>query len=108
GPCSRRTSLGAGAFLPVHQPRSSLFLEVPPVVRTPVVWGQRSRSDGVWTCSNSMGLRIPMLECRLSGLYQHSIHSKIALASSSRFFHVFRSRTSIWSVPQNDSIMALS
>ena len=82
--------------------------ELPPVGRTPRVWGQRSSSDGVWSFSNSIGLRIPRLEWRRFGLYQHSIHSKMALASSSRVVHFRGSSTSSCRVPQKDSIMALS
>jgi hypothetical protein len=55
-----------------------------------------------------MGLRIPMLECLRFGLYQHSIHSKIALASSSRVCQAFVSSSSSCIVPQKDSIIALS
>src|SRR5207244_3715359 len=83
-------------------------LRFPPYAGHPSCGGQRSWSDGVWCCSNSIGLNILILEWRRVGLYQHSIHSKMALASSSRVFHVFWSRTSSCRVPQNDSIMALS
>ena len=55
-----------------------------------------------------IGLRIPMLECRRFGLYQHSIHSNTADASSSRVSHVLESSNSSCIVPQNDSIIALS
>ena len=52
------------------------------------MWGQGLWSDPVWRVSKVTGLCIPMLEWRRFGLYQHSIHSKIALASSSRVCHV--------------------
>ncbi len=49
-----------------------------------------------------------MLEWRRFGLYQHSIHSKIAVASSARVLQVLESRSSSCIVPQNDSIIELS
>jgi hypothetical protein len=49
-----------------------------------------------------------MLECHRSVLYQHSIHSKMALASSSRVSQFLVSRISSCRVPQKDSIMELS
>ena len=55
-----------------------------------------------------IGLCIPMLEWRRFGLYQHSIHSKMALASSSRVRQILESSSSSCMVPQNDSIIALS
>ena len=51
---------------------------------------------------------LPRLECRLYGLYQHSIHSIIADASSPLVCHLHVSSSSICMLPQNDSIMALS
>src|SRR5690606_6466080 len=41
-------------------------------------------------------------------LYQPSIHSKIARASSARVSQVRLSSSSSWSVPKKDSIIALS
>jgi transposase len=82
--------------------------ELPPVRRTRRVWGQAVSFGGVWRASNVTGACIPMLECRRLGLYQHSIHSNIALASSSRVFHCLMSSSSSCRVPQKDSIMALS
>ena len=52
-----------------------------PICRTRRVCHQPSWCGGVCRVSNSAGLRIPILECRRLELYQHSIHSKIALAS---------------------------
>ena len=54
-----------------------------------------------------IGLCIPMLEWRRFGLYQHSIHSKMALASSSRVRHILESSNSSCIVPQNDSIITV-
>jgi hypothetical protein len=85
-----------------------LAAELSPEARTPPVWGQRSWSDRVRRVSKVIGLCIPMLEWRLLGLYQHSIHSNTALASSSRVCHCFESSSSSCIVPQNDSIIALS
>jgi len=55
-----------------------------------------------------MGLSIPMDECLAVGLQKHSIHSKIAAASSARDCHVRRSNSSSWSVPNKLSASALS
>ena len=49
-----------------------------------------------------------MLEWRRLGLYQHSIHSNIAFASSAREFQVRESSNSSCMVPQKDSIIELS
>lgn len=49
-----------------------------------------------------------MLVCRRAGLYQASIHSKIAAPSSARDDQVCRSRSSRCIVDQNDSIIVLS
>ena len=68
-------------------------------------WGQAPWSGGLSRVSKSAGLSIPRLECLRVGLYQHSVHSKVAFASSFLDFHAFRSRSSICMVPQNDSII---
>src|SRR3954464_9287492 len=99
---------GAGPHQPPPPPWGLAGPELPPERRTPPVWGQRSSSDRVWRVSKVIGLCIPMLEWRRFGLYQHSIHSKMTLASSSRVCQVFESSNSSCIVPQNDSIMALS
>ena len=44
-----------------------------------------------------------MLEWRRTGLYQHSIHSKMAVAISARVVQILESRSSSCIVPQNDS-----
>jgi predicted dehydrogenase len=65
--------------------------ELDPVARTPTVWGQWSSCADVWSgwsVSNTRGGSIPMLEWRRSVLYQHSIHSKRALASADRVSQV--------------------
>ena len=93
----------ADELLDQSQPESN-----PPDRRTPWVWGQTCPSGSVWRVSKVIGLCIPMLEWRRFGLYQHSIHSKMALASSSRVCHVLESSSSSCIVPQNDSIIALS
>ena len=49
-----------------------------------------------------------MLEWRLHGLYQHSIHSNIAVASWLWVRHVLELRSSSCMAPQNDSIIELS
>src|SRR3954454_9392010 len=105
---SRHREVVAGPVAALTHVAAVVPLELPPVGRTPEVWAQRSSSDGAWSFSNSIGLRMPRLEWRRFELYQHSIHSKTALASSSRVSHFRRSRTSSCRVPQNDSIIALS
>ncbi len=65
-----------------------------PVRQTRRVWGQVAASGGRLTASNVAGLCIPILEWLRFGLYQHSIHSNIALASSSRVLQVLESRSS--------------
>ncbi|WP_224390691.1 MFS transporter [Pseudonocardia sp. ICBG1293] len=82
--------------------------ELGPVVRTPTVWGQWVWLGGVWAASKSFGESIPILEWRRNGLYQHSIHSKMAVASSARVFQVLESSSSSCMVPQNDSTRELS
>lgn len=62
----------------------------------------------VWRISNWCGAWIPRLVCRRRGLYQASIHSKIAEASSSWVAHRRVSRSSRCRVDQNDSIIVLS
>src|SRR4051812_4413881 len=66
--------------------------------------------DGEARCrsSKATGRSIPILECLLKGLYQHSIHSNTAAASSALVDHFLVSRSSSCIVPQNDSITALS
>ena len=54
------------------------------------------------------GLRSLIDVWRRRGLYQASIHSKMAAASSRRVVQVYRSNNSRCRVPKNDSIIALS
>ncbi len=49
--------------------------------------------------------RLPRLACRRRGLYQASIHSKMALATTSGFGQVRMSSSSRCMLDQNDSIM---
>src|SRR5579875_2267512 len=109
-PRKRRTYKRANGEGTIYQRKDGRWegAELAPVRRTRRVWGQAPGSGDLSRVSNSAGLSIPILECRRLGLYQHSIHSKMAFASSFLVFHAFRSRSSSCIVPQNDSIIELS
>ncbi len=80
--------------------------ELAPVSRTVVVC--QAATGMAWVCSYCRGLSMPSVEWRRRGLYQASMYSKIARASSSRVAQFCRSSSSSCRVPKNDSTMELS
>ena len=74
----------------------------------PQLPGEAAVSLAAAHCSYASGARSLILVCRRRGLYQASIHSKIACDSWTFVSHRWVSRSSRCIVDQNDSIIVLS